>query len=132
MRNPTDRGAARVQRSSPNQFGDSPKPWCRYTVDRHLDALDAALAGHRHMTLVGHSLGAVLAVAYAARHPAVVRRLVLLGLPYFGSQATAYRWFRHGPAELARSTAGWGGPPSLAAATGAVPRIDSSRAERRL
>lgn len=78
-------------------FGDSPKPWCRYTVDRHLDALDAALAGHRDVTLVGHSLGAVLAVAYAARHPDTVRRLVLFGLPYFGSQANAYRWFRRTP-----------------------------------
>lgn len=78
-------------------FGDSPKPCCRYTVDRHLEALDAALASHRHITLVGHSLGAVLAVAYAARHPAIVRRLFLIGLPYFGSQANAYRWFRRTP-----------------------------------
>ena len=78
-------------------FGDSPKPWCRYTVDRHLDALDAALAGHRDITLVGHSLGAVLAVAYAARHPVNVRRLLLIALPYFGSQANAYRWFRRTP-----------------------------------
>lgn len=78
-------------------FGDSPKPWCRYTVDRHLDALHSALAGHRRMTLVGHSMGAVLALAYAARHPTAVRRLVLLGLPYFGSQANAYRWFRREP-----------------------------------
>lgn len=78
-------------------FGDSPKPWCRYTVDRHLDALDAALAGRSHMALVGHSMGAVLALAYAARHPTLVRRLFLLGLPYFGSQANAYRWFRRTP-----------------------------------
>ena len=78
-------------------FGDSPKPWCRYTVDRHLDALAAALVRQRNMTLVGHSLGAVLAVVYAARHPALVRRLFLIGLPYFGSQANAYRWFRRTP-----------------------------------
>ena len=78
-------------------FGDSPKPWCRYTVARHLDALDATLASQRDLTLVGHSMGAVLAVAYAARHPARVRRLVLLGLPYFGSQANAYKWFRRRP-----------------------------------
>jgi len=78
-------------------FGDSPKPWCRYTVDRHLDALDTALAGHRQITLVGHSMGAVLGVAYAARRPKLVRRLVLLGLPYFGSEARAYQWFRRAP-----------------------------------
>lgn len=78
-------------------FGDSPKPWCRYSIDRHLEALHAAMGSQRHMTLVGHSLGAVLAVAYAARYPAVVQRLVLLSVPYFGSQASAYRWFRRRP-----------------------------------
>ena len=78
-------------------FGDSPKPWCRYTVDRHLNALEVTLAGYRQMTLVGHSLGAVLAVAYAARHPELVRGVVLLGLPYFGNQANAYLWFRRKP-----------------------------------
>jgi len=86
-------------------FGDSPKPWCRYTVARHLDALDATLAGQRDLTLVGHSAGAVLAVAYAARHPAVVRRLVLMGLPYFGNQANAYKWFRRRP--VVGSTPTW-------------------------
>lgn len=72
-------------------FGDSPKPWCRSTVDRHLDALAATLAGQRNIMLVGHSKGAVLALAYAARNPALVRRLFLIGLPHFGSQANAYR-----------------------------------------
>lgn len=51
-------------------FGDSLKPCCRYTVDPHLDALDVALAGQSQMMLVDHSMGAMLAVAYAARHPA--------------------------------------------------------------
>jgi len=78
-------------------FGDSPKPWCRYTVARHLGALTAALSGRRNMTLVGHSMGAVLALAFASRHPELVRRLLLIGLPYFGSEANAYRWFRRTP-----------------------------------
>jgi pimeloyl-ACP methyl ester carboxylesterase len=78
-------------------FGDSPRPWCRYTLDRHLAALDRSLAGEGGMTLVGHSLGAVLAVAYAARYPEAVRRLFLIGLPYFGSQRAAYAWFRRKP-----------------------------------
>jgi pimeloyl-ACP methyl ester carboxylesterase len=78
-------------------FGDSPQPWCRYTVDRHLDALHAALADYREMTLVGHSMGAVLALAYAARYPANVKRLFLIALPYFGNQTKAYEWFRRSP-----------------------------------
>lgn len=78
-------------------FGDSPKPWCRYTIDRHLAPLHAALERFEEMTLVGHSLGAALALAYAARFPHAVRRLVLLSLPYFGDQANAYRWFRRRP-----------------------------------
>ncbi len=78
-------------------FGDSPKPWCRYTVDRHLDAVHTALAEYGQVTLVGHSMGAVLAIAYAARYPHLVRRLILLSLPYFGSQADAYKWLRRTP-----------------------------------
>ena len=78
-------------------FGDSPKPWCRYTLDRHLAPLHAALDRFTGMTLVGHSMGAALALAYAARFPGAVRQLVLLSLPYFGDQATAYRWFRRRP-----------------------------------
>lgn len=45
--------------------------------------------------LVGHSFGAVAAVAYAARHPRQVERVVLLSLPYFGSEARALDHFRN-------------------------------------
>jgi pimeloyl-ACP methyl ester carboxylesterase len=41
-----------------------------------LKALD--IAGHAHCTLVGHSLGALMAAAYAAAHPATLDQLVLL------------------------------------------------------
>lgn len=78
-------------------FGDSPRPWCRYTVDRHLDALHNSLHDKKNMTLVGHSMGAVLAVAYAACYPAAVGRLFLIGLPYFGTERAAYAWFRRKP-----------------------------------
>jgi pimeloyl-ACP methyl ester carboxylesterase len=78
-------------------FGDSPRPLRRYTVDRHLDALHGSLHDKKNMTLVGHSLGAVLAVAYAARYPGAVGRLFLIGLPYFGTERAAYAWFRRMP-----------------------------------
>lgn len=75
-------------------FGRSPRPWTRYTIDRHLEALRPVLAERAPFALVGHSLGAVLSVAYAARWPDEVERLVLLGMPYFGSQERAIRYFR--------------------------------------
>lgn len=81
-------------------FGESPKPWMRYSVERHVAALHSSLTGERSVTLVGHSLGAALALAYAARYPSVVRRLVLISLPNFGGAEGAVAWF-------ARQRGGW-------------------------
>lgn len=81
-------------------FGESPKPWIRYSVERHVAALHASLAGECSVTLVGHSLGAALALAYAARYPSVVSRLVLISLPNFGGTDGAVAWF-------ARQRGGW-------------------------
>lgn len=75
-------------------FGQSPKPWTRYTVDRHVGALQDTLGDAGPLTLVGHSVGAMLAMAYAARNPAQVTGLVLLGLPYFRGDADARRFLR--------------------------------------
>lgn len=74
-------------------FGDSPQPWMRYSVDRHVDALHACLGYEGPITLVGHSLGAALALAYAARFPAAVDRLVLLSLPVYYGKHGAAQWF---------------------------------------
>lgn len=78
-------------------FGQSPKPWTRYSVERHVLELRAVLKRFDPVTLVGHSLGALLAFAYAARHPASVQNIVALGMPYFSSQGDAYTYFRRGP-----------------------------------
>lgn len=78
-------------------FGASPRPWCRYTLWRHLEALRRTLGSSRPQVLVGHSLGAALALAFAARHPASVEGLVLIGLPQFGSRDDAATWFRQQP-----------------------------------
>lgn len=77
-------------------FGASPKPWARYSVERHVAELHAALNSLGSITLVGHSLGALLAVAYAARYRDQVENLVLIGMPYFGSEEAAYRYLRSG------------------------------------
>lgn len=78
-------------------FGRSPKPWVRYTVERHVSALHGVLGGRGPFCLVGHSFGAIAALAYAARYPAQVAQLVLLSLPCFGNEARALDYFRHGP-----------------------------------
>ena len=78
-------------------YGRSPKPWTRYSVERHVEELHRALAGRGPFTLVGHSFGSIAAVAYAARYPAEVERLVLLSLPYFGSEERALEHFRGAP-----------------------------------
>lgn len=81
----------------PLGFGDSPKPWTRYTIDRHVDALYETFKNKQSFALVGHSMGALLAIAYAARHPEQVNRLVLIGLPFFGSAENAQHFFRSQP-----------------------------------
>lgn len=75
-------------------FGDSPRPWCRYTIDRHIEALHRTLGDGPPRTLVGHSMGAALALIYAARYPKHVRSLCLISLPHYGSPGDAYTWFR--------------------------------------
>ena len=88
--------SARITLVDPLGFGQSPKPWTRYSVDRHVAALHRSLDGDERFTLVGHSFGANLAVAYAARHAERVNGLILISLPFFGSVARARQYFRRG------------------------------------
>ena len=85
-------------------FGRSPKPWTTYSVERHVAELHRALASTLRdgpVTLVGHSLGARLAVAYAARYPEQISRLVLVSMPYFGGEERAKQFVR------SKSADGW-------------------------
>jgi len=75
-------------------FGRSPRPLIRYTLETHLAALEPVLARRAPSIVVGHSLGAALALAYAARHPSQVEALVLISLPSYGGPKGATRWFR--------------------------------------
>lgn len=75
-------------------YGQSPKPWTKYTVVRHVEELYQVLHKQEPMTLVGHSFGAIIAMAFAARYPLLVKRLILISLPYFGSRDCAMRYFR--------------------------------------
>ena len=78
-------------------FGRSPMPWTTYSVERHVTELDHVLSGRGPITLIGHSFGAMAAVAYAARHADQVNALVLLGLPHFGGEEHALAHFRKRP-----------------------------------
>lgn len=78
-------------------FGQSPKPWSRYSVEHHVEALHTSLQTLGPVSLIGHSLGALLTFAYAARHPDQVKNIIVLGMPYFGSQQMAYQHLRKGP-----------------------------------
>jgi pimeloyl-ACP methyl ester carboxylesterase len=76
----------------PLGFGRSPWPEIDYTLDQHLAALQRTIEQERtrgRVTLVGHSFGALLAAHHAARHPELVDRAVLLGLPIFHDEQDA-------------------------------------------
>ena len=78
-------------------YGHSPKPWRRYTPEVHLDAIHRTVAeqldGRDHVVM-GLSMGCLLAVDYAARHPEGVTGVVNLGLPYYRDRGEARRGLR--------------------------------------
>ena len=71
-------------------FGRSPKPRGDYSLGMHLDALTPLLRETAApLTVVGHSMGAIIALGLYARFPDRVESLKLIGLPYFPSRAAA-------------------------------------------
>jgi len=71
-------------------FGHSDKGNHHYSPDNYVRVLDAVVAKPQRFTLVGHSMGAAVAIAYAAAHPERVERLVLLDPACHGAQIP---WF---------------------------------------
>lgn len=71
-------------------FGDSPKPkWQRYDARMQARALRQTLKKLKirgPVTVVGHSLGALVAVEYARAFPRTVNRLVLVSAPIYRSE----------------------------------------------
>ncbi len=102
-------------------FGDSYQASATsgYGLDAHLDALDemaAALRLSGPLTVVGHSMGAVLALHWAARRRTEVERVVALSAPLYESTDEGLSRVRDmGRFEaamaldtpLARATCGW-------------------------
>lgn len=81
-------------------FGLSPKPYLEYTLDLFRDSLRAFIEERglaaRPLTLIGHSLGGLIALEYASRHGEHVRRMILLSLPRYSDPATAHALFWSG------------------------------------
>ena len=73
-------------------FGDAPKPDVDYTPRDHAEVVLATLDAHGiySATLVGHSMGSLVALAIAHRYPGRVTSLVLLGAPLY--KTAAARW----------------------------------------
>ncbi|XP_019192850.1 PREDICTED: probable lysophospholipase BODYGUARD 3 isoform X2 [Ipomoea nil] len=79
-------------------FGRSPKPTdSLYTLREHLDMIENSVLHPykvKSFHIVAHSLGCILALALAVKHPGLVKSLTLLAPPYFpapkGERATQY------------------------------------------
>lgn len=52
-------------------FGDSPKPNALYDLDCHLDALEAVVERYQPTAVVGHSMGAIIALGAMKRWPSI-------------------------------------------------------------
>ncbi len=73
-------------------FADSPRPNIRYDYNDHRQAIKRSLkeaAIKPPFILVGHSMGALIALDYAAYNPKAVSALILLGLPLYPSAKSA-------------------------------------------
>lgn len=70
-------------------FGESPKPRIEYTVDQHIAKINEVVnlaIPKKAFTLVGHSMGALLALNFAIQHPQNVRKLILINAPMLSDE----------------------------------------------
>lgn len=105
-------------------FGSSPNPPdSTYTLDEHVAALDRTIRSlglRAPFTLVGHSLGSLIAARYAATHRRQLERLVLVSSPIYlppallgdrfdrasmGAYFTVYEFLRSNPVFTQRTAA---------------------------
>ena len=68
-------------------FGGSPAPsTATYTLEEHVAAVESTLRSLKisgRITLVGHSLGSLIAARYAARNPSLLSHLILVSPPIY-------------------------------------------------
>lgn len=79
-------------------FGHSPRPaWAVYSVRTQARSVITTLVGLKlsgRITLVGHSLGSLVAVEVAKRYPLAVRSLVLCSPPFYDERTDKNRLLR--------------------------------------
>ena len=79
-------------------FGRSAKPDIEYSIDDHVTAIHDTLQCHNiaRTHLVGHSMGCLLALAYANRYPERTGQLALLAFPAFDDETQARQTIAQG------------------------------------
>jgi pimeloyl-ACP methyl ester carboxylesterase len=104
-------------------FGDSAKNTSRYLLSQQLGLLDSFLneLGIGKIAIVGHGLGAIVALLFADEHPDYVDRIMAVGVPLDVQQINP-RMFESSPSELAD----WllGASPASEAARDEAPKAD--------
>jgi pimeloyl-ACP methyl ester carboxylesterase len=79
--------------------GFSAKPKIAYTLENHMKALHEFITSkvrEERIVLVGHSLGAILALGYTATYPQRIVKTILLSLPYYHDEPEAKRYIATG------------------------------------
>ncbi|KAK9170640.1 hypothetical protein Syun_002780 [Stephania yunnanensis] len=70
-------------------FGRSPKPWdCLYTLNEHVDMVQKSVLSPFNLEsfhIVAHSMGCIIALAFAAKNVNSVKSITLIAPPYFPS-----------------------------------------------
>lgn len=81
-------------------FGLSPKPHVDYTIELYRDCVRSLLEElglvDRPLAIVGHSLGGLIALEYAARYRPQVTRMALFSIPRYTDPVTAHARFWKG------------------------------------
>lgn len=71
-------------------FGRSPWPAVEYSLSDHLTALERLIEDYglssEEFDIAGHSMGSILAIELASRHPNLARHVALVNFPYFQSE----------------------------------------------
>lgn len=104
-------------------FGDTSKNPSYYSIEQQVGLMEEFVnnLGIGKIALVGHGLGAVIAMLYASRHPEGVDRVMTIGMP-FGEDRINSRLRLNSPSELAS----WllGRSPAAEAAYVDAPKAD--------
>ena len=89
-------GGTRVAALDTPGYGGSTKPSERWSLPKYADAVVEAIdnAGDTRIDLLGYHTGALLAALIASARPDLVRRLILIGVPYFPDVEERDRWRR--------------------------------------